>query len=269
MDVPKYKPSTKKSGLNFQAVGWSNRRTSLFDRDGDIDSLDFKLKSSGRYWSAKYAAVERHKNLKRLRLLAPRQPAVTVSDDFIPLFDEQVSEEPADRGLVSGAAVVEESWEDEVLRKTRQFNKLTRERPYDEKVWLDFAAFQDRVASMQPQKGARLQTLEKKISILEKATELNPENEELLIFLLKAYQSRDSSDVLIGRWEKVLTHHSQNYNLWKEYLKVFQGEFSRFKVSGMRKIYSNAIQALSTATSKQFRQVLIQFYFFLFFFRES
>jgi hypothetical protein len=162
--------------------------------------------------------------------------------------------------VLTDCLVVEESWEDEVLRKTREFNKLTREHPHDEKVWLDFAEFQDKVASMQPQKGARLQTLEKKISVLEKATELNPDNEELLLCLMKAYQSRDSSDMLIGRWEKVLMHHSGNHKLWKEYLRVVQGEFSRFKVSDMRKMYAHAIQAVSSACSRQFRQVLIQFY---------
>lgn len=115
---------------------------------------------------------------------------------------------------------------------------------------------QDTVASKQPQKGARIQILEKKISILEKAVELNPDNEELLLSLMKSYQRRDNTDVLISRWEKVLMQHSGNYKLWREFLHVFQGEFSRFKVSDMRKMYTHAIQAISAACTKQFRQVL-------------
>ncbi|CAK7327938.1 unnamed protein product [Dovyalis caffra] len=255
MDVPRYK-SYNSTKLDFRGQYRPNKRGSGFDRDGDIDALDTQLKSGGRYWSSKYAAVERHKNLKRLRVLARKQPRVVVSDDFIPLSDVEVSHEGVDRpsSVLKDCLVVEESWDDEVLRKTREFNKLTREHPHDEKVWLDFAELQDKVASMQPQKGARLQTLEKKISILEKATELNPDNEELLLCLMKAYQSRDSSDMLIGRWEKVLMHHSGNYKLWKEYLRVVQGEFSRFKVSDMRKMYAHAIQAVSSACSRQFRQ---------------
>ncbi|KAJ0047844.1 hypothetical protein Pint_16778 [Pistacia integerrima] len=153
------------------------------------------------------------------------------------------------------SSILEESWEDEVLRKTREFNKLTREHPYDEKGWLAFADFQDTVASKQPQKGARIQILEKKISILEKAVELNPDNEELLLSLMKSYQRRDNTDVLIGRWEKVLMQHSGNYKLWREFLHVVRGEFSRFKVSDMRKMYAHAIQAIAAACTKQFRQV--------------
>ncbi|KAF2317625.1 hypothetical protein GH714_025828 [Hevea brasiliensis] len=221
MDVPRYKPynHTKLSAMDFHGLYRFNRRSAMFDRD-DIDALDVKLKSNGRYWSGKY----------------------------------QIIPGRVHRGSISKASLVEESWEDEVLRKSREFNQLTRENPHDEKVWLDFAEFQDRVAKMQPQKGARLQMLEKKISILEKAVELNPDNEELLLCLLKAYQSRDSTDMLIGRWEKVLMGHSGSSKLWKEYLHVVQGEFSRFKVSDMRKIYAHAMQALSTACSKQFRQ---------------
>ncbi|WCJ42165.1 Nuclear exosome regulator NRDE2 [Euphorbia peplus] len=253
MNVPRYKPytSAELAALSFRGLYRSDRKNSVLDRDSDIDSLDIKLKSNGRYWSAKYAAVESNKNLKRLRLLAPERHLAVASDDFIPLFETKGD----DRGSVSGASVVEESWEDEVLRKTREFNKLTRERPHDEKVWMDFAEFQDKVANKLPQRGARLQMLEKKISIIEKAVELNPDNEELLVYLLKAYQRRDSSDVLIARWEKVLTGRSGSAKLWKEYLRVFQGEFSRFKVSDVRKMYAHAIQALSSASSKQFRQV--------------
>lgn len=245
MDVARYKPYTALgiSRLDFQGLSRWNRTGPALDRDGDEDALDGKLKSGGRYWSAKYMALESQKNLKRVRILVPERFAETVSDDYIPLMDVQSS-------------IVEESWEDEVLRKTREFNKMTRERPQDEKVWLEFAGFQDKVAGMQSQKGARLQILEKKISILEKAAELNPENEELLLCLLKAYQRRDGTDVLVDRWEKILVQNSGSHKLWREFLHFLQGEFSRFKVSEMRKMYSNAIQALSAACSRHTRQVL-------------
>ncbi|KAF9625216.1 hypothetical protein IFM89_020802 [Coptis chinensis] len=96
--------------------------------------------------------------------------------------------------------------------------------------------------------------LEKKISILEKATELNPDNEDLLLSLMKAYQSRDNREVLIERWEKILVQHSGNYMLWREFLRVIQGDFSRFKVSEVRKMYAHAIEALSAACGRLSRQ---------------
>ncbi|OMP04864.1 Tetratricopeptide-like helical [Corchorus olitorius] len=256
MDVPRYKlhNSERLSAFLSQGLYRWTQKASTFDKDSDIDSIDTKLKSSGRYWSPNNAALERHNNLKRLRLFAPKDSEDPLPADFIPLLDDQ-SLRLGDGSSVSNNSVIEESWEDEVLRKTREFNKLTREHPHDEKVWLAFAEFQDKVASMQQQKGVRFQTLEKKISILEKASELNPDNEQILLCLMKAYQKRDNTDVLIGRWENLLMQHSGSYMMWREFLQVVQGEFSRFKVSDMRKMYAHAVQALSATCSKQFRQI--------------
>ncbi|CAH9122186.1 unnamed protein product [Cuscuta epithymum] len=247
MDVPRYK--LHNSRKMFEINYYMNIGQSILYADGDVDALDSKLRAEGRYWSAKCAAVERHKNLKRTRIISRARPQIQHSSDFIPLCDEEPGGES-----VSGTSVLDESWEDEMLRKTKEFNKMTRDRPHDVKVWLDFANFQDKVASMQQHKLARLQILEKKISILEKATELNPDSEDLLLSLMKAYQRRDSTDVLISRWEKILLQNSDSYLLWREFLRVVQGEFSRFKVSEMRKVYANAIQALSGACSAQHRQ---------------
>lgn len=255
MDIARYKlhNSSKLSESHTKALyRWKNS-DSLGGRDEDIDSLDSKLRSGGRYWSTKYSALERHKDFKRARIFA-LDKSLIVPGEFIP-FDDTSCESGDGRSL-SRVEVIEESWEDEVLRKTREFNKMSRECPHDERVWLAFAEFQEKIASRQPQKAARLQTLEKKISILEKATELNPDNEELLLCLLKAYRSRDSTEVLIERWQKILMQHSGSCKLWKGFLRVIGSDFSRFKVSDMRKMYANAIQALSATCAKLCRQVL-------------
>lgn len=251
MDVARYKLCNSKK-VSEQKFFQRNKRVGRLEGDNDVDALDTKLRSGGRYWSAKYAAIERHKGLKRARVLAPRNHVKSFVADYIPLVDED-----SDSGRISNVEVIEESWEDEVLRKTKEFNMKTREHPQDESLWLAFAEFQDKVASKQPHKGARLQILEKKISILEKATEINPDSEDLLITLMRAYQSRDNTDVLIKRWEKILTFNSGSCKLWKEFLRVLQGEFSRFKVSEIRRMYSNAIQALAGSCIKQHRQVLL------------
>ena len=93
----------------------------FFEGYSDIDALDNRLKSGGRYWSAKYSAVERHKNLKQIRIIVPIKSLVTTPSDFIPLLDDQTSRKGVDGGLPSGASVVKESWEDELLRRTREF----------------------------------------------------------------------------------------------------------------------------------------------------
>ncbi|CAI9109785.1 OLC1v1009681C1 [Oldenlandia corymbosa var. corymbosa] len=213
MDVARYNLHNTKKTSDFSSHRLGHRN-SVFDGDQDLQGLDSKLRLGGRYWSAQYAALERNRNLKRIRVFPPEEKNVSrrTCSDFISLLDDGESDH-------LGANFVEESWEDE------------------------------------PQKGARSQTLEKKISILEKAAELNPENEDLLLSLLKAYQGRDGTDVLISRWEKVLVQNPGSYRLWRKFLRVVQGEFSRFKVSEMRKFYANAVRALSGECSKMYAQV--------------
>lgn len=260
MNVPRYKLDNYQRGPGSGALRFyrRNRHSSVLDTEIDVDYLDGRAKSDNRYWYAKHAAMERNKNFKRIRLSASREAVDSSLDHhFIPLEEAETVQESEEEDDLSKDSMMGESWEDEVLNKTREFNRLTRERPHDEKAWLAFAGFQDKVSSMQPQKGVRLQTLEKKVSILEKAFELNPDSEELLLALLKAYRSRDSADVLISRWEKALMQNSASYKLWREFLHVLQGEFSRFKVSEVRKMYSYAVQALFSACSKRHRQVLI------------
>ncbi|AEE75998.1 hypothetical protein AT3G17712 [Arabidopsis thaliana] len=232
MNVPRYKldNSQRVPGSGSLRFYLRNRRSSMLDTEIDIDSLEGRAKSDTRYWYAKHAAMERNKNFKRIRLSAASEAVDSSFDNFIPLEEDVTVPESDEEDVLSKDSMIGASWEDEVLNKTREFNRVTRERPHDAKAWLAFADFQDKVSSMQSQKGVRLQTLEKKISILEKAFELNPDSEELLLALLKAYRSRDNADVLIR-------------------------EFSRFKVSEVRRLYSYAIQALSSACSKRHRQV--------------
>ncbi|CAA6664727.1 unnamed protein product [Spirodela intermedia] len=235
MDVARYKIQNlwETPNLHLQALYRKQLRDSYLDAENDLDVLDSKSKAAGRYCSTKYSALERHKGFKRVKLVS-NEKCLAVPSDFIPLVEPEVTHERYDSEMVSKTEI-EESWEDEMIRRTREFNKKTRDFPHDERIWMEFADFQDKISRTQPQKAARLQTLEKKISILEKAVELNPENEELLLSLLHAYQKRDNGDVLIERWVKILMHHSGSYRLWIEFLHVCQADFSKFKVTDIRK----------------------------------
>uniref|UniRef100_A0A0D9YZ16 Uncharacterized protein n=1 Tax=Oryza glumipatula TaxID=40148 RepID=A0A0D9YZ16_9ORYZ len=237
MDIARYKSQNMPEARGLKRLLFHNLGVSVhMGHESDLDGLDSKARAGGRYYSAKYAVVERNKGFKHLKVLKKDNSAI-LPEDFIPLGIPSLPE-----NNTTGEQELEESWEDEILRRTREFNKMSREFPHNEKFWLDFARFQDKVASTQPQKAARLQTTERKISILEKAVELNPDNEELLLCLLKAYGERDSTQNLLDKWEQILMKHPDSW------------EFSRFKVSDLRKSYAYAVQALSAACTKLCRQ---------------
>ncbi|XP_020572786.1 protein NRDE2 homolog isoform X2 [Phalaenopsis equestris] len=253
MDIARYKLQyhSDLSEFDFELLCHRRYSVSSMDIDHDLDVLDTKLKGGGRYYSVKFTTLERHKGFKHVKIAVKKSSLIP--GEYIPLVELRTSTENG-RNELNADVELEESWEDELLRRTRELNKMSRDFPHDEKVWLAFAEFQDKVANTQPQKSARLQTLEKKISILEKAVELNPDNEELLLCLLKSYQQRETTDSLMEKWEKVIVRHFDSVMLWKEFLFVRHGEYSKFKVSDVRKTYGHAIQALSSACNNLCRQ---------------
>ncbi|KAK8966552.1 hypothetical protein KSP40_PGU001815 [Platanthera guangdongensis] len=256
MDIARYKLQNHVdfSEFDFEMLHHQRCSVSSMDIDHDLDVLDTKLKVGGRYYSVKITTLERHKGFKYVKIV-DKKPSL-IPGEYIPLLELHATTENG-RTESTTELELEESWEDELVRRTRELNKMSRDFPHDENVWLAFAEFQDKIAGTQPQKAARLQTLEKKISILEKAVELNPDSEELLLCVLKAYQERDTTEALMERWVKLLGTHFDSVKLWKEFLLLRQGMFSQFKVADIRRIYGHAIQALSSACNKLCRQCQI------------
>jgi hypothetical protein len=65
--------------------------------------------------------------------------------------------------------------DDYITRRTRELNQQTRERPHDVKKWLEFVAFQDEMVDL-GKKQSRTQLVDKKLSILERALDDNPDS---------------------------------------------------------------------------------------------
>lgn len=93
----------------------------------------------------------------------PQQRPATPLRDFISLTDS----EPQNPATKEGSVEEGESFEDSLLRRTREFNELTRTRPQDLQAWLDFAAFQDEFLKVGRKKEV-VQALDKKLAIYEK-----------------------------------------------------------------------------------------------------
>ena len=68
----------------------------------------------------------------------------------------------------------------------KQLNERTRSCPHDVKAWVDFVVLQDDVGSLARGGGVSVTaTVEKKLSILQRALEYNPDSNELLQMYLK------------------------------------------------------------------------------------
>lgn len=137
MDIARYKSQNMPEARGLKRLLFHNLGVSVhMGHESDLDGLNSKARAGGRYYSAKYAVVERNKGFKHLKVLKKDNSAI-LPEDFIPLGIPSLPE-----NNTTGEQELEESWEDEILRRTREFNKMSREFPHNEKIWLDFARFQ-------------------------------------------------------------------------------------------------------------------------------
>eukprot|EP00250_Pteridium_aquilinum_P014193 c21834_g1_i2 orf=187-3744(-) len=216
--------------------------------------MDEKLRE-GRYWSAKFVSLERRKDFKRLKILVHasnprgRKYNSLPSSDFVSLEDLDAQEEKSEASYT----LQEESWDDYVIRKTKEYNQRTRERPQDESLWIAFANFQDELIKAASKKAAVQQSVEKKIAVLEKALEVHPFSEDLWLLFLDTCRRKDLASALLSKWESAIKRIPQSYRLWRGYLHFRLGEFSLFTVSSVRKEYIHALQTYLAAHNSKDR----------------
>ncbi|KAL4447355.1 hypothetical protein ABPG77_007388 [Micractinium sp. CCAP 211/92] len=138
-----------------------------------------------------------------------------------------------------------ETSEEMLLRRTKEYNLASRERPYDIQLWLEFARFQDEAARLRPtRRGGERAVAEKKLSILEKALSLHPGSDELLLALLSTAEAVCDDAELERRWRAVLERHSGSPRLWRAYLQFRRTSFSGFRASEVAAAHDDAFAAL-------------------------
>jgi len=194
--------------------------------------------------------------------------------------EDKVSEEKADQ-----ATDKEESKEDYVIRKTREYNVSLREQPHNVTLWLEFAEFQEEAITTASGGRRRRQGLnqsnsnsssnnsssrvslsmrkviaEKKLAILEKALEIqqqrhgggdledSEEEQEvlLLLALLKTAAVLVPERELNSRWLTALSHHPWSHTLWLAYLQFYQNRGSTdFSALDVASMYCRATETLT------------------------
>lgn len=119
MDIARYKPQSMLEARSLNRLvffyNWG-LASSHMDLDSDLDGLDSEVRAGGRYYSAKHAVLERNKGFKHLKVLK-RDMSAMLPEDFILLKTPSLSAKST-----TTQHELEESWDDEVLRRTREFN---------------------------------------------------------------------------------------------------------------------------------------------------
>ncbi|KAJ7345101.1 hypothetical protein JRQ81_001051 [Phrynocephalus forsythii] len=143
-----------------------------------------------------------------------------------------------------------------LMMKVEEFNRKVRENPRDVKTWMDFVTFQDELmrgpscytigeGERETRKKSLKLILEKKLAILERAIESNPNNVDLQLARLKLCTEFWEPSAVIKEWQKLVFLHPNNPELWQKYLLFCQSQFSTFAVSKIHNLYGKCLSTLS------------------------
>ncbi|XP_042336651.1 nuclear exosome regulator NRDE2 isoform X2 [Sceloporus undulatus] len=149
-----------------------------------------------------------------------------------------------------------ESGTSHLMTKMEEYNRKVRENPRDVKAWMDFVSFQDELMNApscftmsegewQMKKKSLKLVLEKKLAILERAVENNPNSVDLKLAKLKLCMEFWEPSAVMKEWQKLVFLHPNDPVLWQKYLLFCQSQFSTFVVSKVHSLYGKCLSTLS------------------------
>lgn len=221
-----------------------------------------------RYWSIKDFQVP--ENTDNISVML--QSAVDMSSQRVDLGDGRsyislklpgegdVSQRESSHTSSQEASVADrDSRESEVLQKTGELNKILRDKPHDIQTWLSLVDLQEEVVRQEDsvkssftatgrerRKASTRTIIEKKIAVLEKALQKNPNSVELIVGHLNLCNEILDTEELVQKWKKVSFVHPNNTLLWKNYILFMQSRFSVFSFSKTAAVYGKCLTTLSS-----------------------
>lgn len=138
------------------------------------------------------------------------------------------------------------------VQQTALLNEKLRDNPHDIELWLSFVEHQNLVSDswngeFPENKGKNLYQKalsERKMSIIDKAVELNPRSVKLLSARLKIAAEFWDTPSLHQEWRNTIFSNPSLIQLWNEYLSFLECRFEGFSVSSVLKTYNNCLQKL-------------------------
>ncbi|CAB5184578.1 DUF1740-domain-containing protein [Rhizophagus irregularis] len=138
--------------------------------------------------------------------------------------------------------------EEDIRQKTKDYNIKLDQNPHDISLWLEFIAFQDKAMqfSVTSKKSDSTKTSinEVKLSIFDKALQLNPKNSWLLVEYLKCCEQIYDVPKLLTKWDQILTENPGDIILWMQYIDFRQTNLVSFSVAQCLQVFEDCLHVL-------------------------
>ncbi|MCJ8737249.1 hypothetical protein PDJAM_G00021920 [Pangasius djambal] len=140
-----------------------------------------------------------------------------------------------------------------LMARVEEFNRKLRENPTDVNMWLEFIQFQDEVGGSLSGQGAESERAlwDRKLSVVERALQLNPGSVELKLHRLRLGRGLWDSTTQLKEWKKVVFIHPNSAPLWRSYILFTQSQFSSFSVPMVTSVYRKCLSTLSAVQDGQ------------------
>ncbi|XP_053093783.1 nuclear exosome regulator NRDE2 [Pangasianodon hypophthalmus] len=140
-----------------------------------------------------------------------------------------------------------------LMAQVEEFNRKLRENPTDVNMWLEFIQFQDEVGGSLSGQGAESERAlwDRKLSVVERALQLNPGSVELKLHRLRLGRGLWDSTTQLKEWKKVVFIHPNSAPLWRSYILFTQSQFSSFSVPMVTGVYRKCLSTLSAVQDGQ------------------
>ncbi|XP_069697823.1 nuclear exosome regulator NRDE2 isoform X2 [Periplaneta americana] len=140
--------------------------------------------------------------------------------------------------------------EEDLSKNTAQYNKSLTDQPTNIELWLKYVQFQDVISQFERHyrrgggaKGARV-LAERKLAILDKALQHNPESEILLKERIAVAEAMFPADTLSRQLGDMLEKQPANLALWHGYVAATQCSLAMCTVPAVTQLYNKAMTRL-------------------------
>ncbi|KAL1915310.1 uncharacterized protein VTP21DRAFT_6768 [Calcarisporiella thermophila] len=281
-DIPRYYRAGRGSVLGLPS-SW--RITIASSKTGKgLEVVPIFHRQHVRYLDVKYQADD--KSVKRM-IVNPHsiiEKSSAFRENFIPLGDAKGTTEkeqskrkeiiPAEEYRLVDIEIPgqeaespnlenEESLDEYVKKRTRDYDIRLKEHPEDINLWLEFVAFQEEAADLQggwrssgknASRSGRLALSEIKIAMFERALTLNPGNDQLLVAYLRECTEVLDTNSLLDKWIETLRAWPHRFILWMEYLNFRQTSFASFGVQTCLECFEQGLEVLREAAFRAHRE---------------
>ncbi|KAG4079354.1 hypothetical protein HA402_008046 [Bradysia odoriphaga] len=128
--------------------------------------------------------------------------------------------------------------EEDFSIKNKEYNRQLGENPGNVQLWMQFINHQD----LSHMKSTKIQVVERKLDILNKALRENPKNEDLYKLYIQVIDRAFPSFEVSKTLDQLISKDLTNYTLWNAQILATQGSMARCNVADVLKLYEQCMK---------------------------